>query len=247
MASILPMTSCQPRVSYLRSVALSKTYTKGPAKVPVLRGVDLCVGRGEFVSIIGKSGCGKSTLMHLFGLLDTPDTGEVRLEQNRIDDLPAATRDELRNRIFGFVFQFYHLLPELNLVENVLSPMMIRHSAWDYWKRRKEFTETAKAIIQKVGLDHRLKHRPSELSGGEMQRAAIARALIGQPEVLLADEPTGNLDAVTGREIMNLMTRLNEEQGLTIIMVTHDETIARQANRIVRLTEGRIQGLEEAA
>lgn len=247
MASILPMTSCQPRVSYLRSVALSKTYTKGSAKVPVLRGVDLCVGRGEFVSIIGKSGCGKSTLMHLFGLLDTPDTGEVRLEQNRIDDLPAATRDELRNRIFGFVFQFYHLLPELNLIENVLSPMMIRHSAWEYWKRRKEFTETAKAIIQKVGLDHRMKHRPSELSGGEMQRAAIARALIGQPEVLLADEPTGNLDAVTGREIMNLMTRLNEEQGLTIIMVTHDETIARQANRIVRLTEGRIQGLEEAA
>jgi lipoprotein-releasing system ATP-binding protein len=247
MASILPMSSCQPRVSYLRSVAISKTYAKGQAKVPVLRGVDLCVGRGEFVSIVGKSGCGKSTLMHLFGLLDTPDSGEVRLEQNRIDDLPAATRDELRNRIFGFVFQFYHLLPELNLLENVLSPMMIRHSAWEYWKRRKEFAETAKAIIQKVGLDHRLKHRPSELSGGEMQRAAIARALIGQPEVLLADEPTGNLDAVTGREIMNLMTRLNEEQGLTIIMVTHDETIARQANRIVRLTEGRIQGLEEAA
>lgn len=247
MPSILQIPTSKTRVSYLRAVALSRAYAKGQVKVPVLRGVDLCVGRGEFVSIVGKSGCGKSTLMHLFGLLDTPDTGEVRLEQNRIDDLPATTRDELRNRIFGFVFQFYHLLPEFTLLDNVLSPLMIRYSAWEYWRRRKEFRDQACSIIKKMGLDHRLRHRPSELSGGEMQRAAIARALIGQPEVLLADEPTGNLDALTGREIMEMMTRLNEEEGLTIIMVTHDETIARQANRIVRLTEGRIQGLEEAA
>lgn len=247
MPSILQIPTSKTRVSYLRALAISRAYAKGQVKVPVLRGVDLCVGRGEFVSIVGKSGCGKSTLMHLFGLLDTPDTGEVRLEQNRIDDLPAATRDELRNRIFGFVFQFYHLLPELTLLENVLSPLMIRYSAWEYWRRRKEFREEAFEMIKKMGLDHRLKHKPSELSGGEMQRAAIARALIGKPEVLLADEPTGNLDAVTGREIMEMMARLNEEEGLTIIMVTHDETIARQANRIVRLTEGRIQGLEEAA
>lgn len=247
MNSILQLPPAKTRVSYLRGVAISRAYAKGQVKVPVLRGVDLCVGRGEFVSIVGKSGCGKSTLMHLFGLLDTPDSGEVRLEQNRIDDLPATTRDQLRNRMFGFVFQFYHLLPEMTLLENVLAPLMIRHSAWEYWRRRHEFRDQALAIIQKMGLDHRLKHRPSELSGGEMQRAAIARALIGKPEVLLADEPTGNLDAVTGREIMAMMTRLNEEEGLTIIMVTHDETIARQANRIVRLTEGRIQGLEEAA
>lgn len=247
MPSILKIPTSKTRVSYLRALAISRAYSKGQVKVPVLRGVDLCVGRGEFVSIVGKSGCGKSTLMHLFGLLDTPDTGEVRLEQNRIDDLPAATRDELRNRIFGFVFQFYHLLPELTLLDNVLSPLMIRYSAWEYWRRRKEFREQACEIVKKMGLGHRLRHRPSELSGGEMQRAAIARALIGQPEVLLADEPTGNLDAVTGREIMDMMTRLNEEEGLTIIMVTHDESIARQANRIVRLTEGRIQGLEEAA
>jgi len=185
--------------------------------------------------------------MHLVGLLDTPDSGEVRLEQSRIDDLPAATRDELRNRIFGFVFQFYHLLPELTMLENVLAPLMIRHSAWEYWRRRHEFRDQAQEIVKKMGLGHRLKHRPSELSGGEMQRAAIARALIGKPDVLLADEPTGNLDAVTGREIMDMMTRLNDEEQLTIIMVTHDETIARQANRIVRLTEGRIQGLEDAA
>lgn len=247
MPSILQIPNSKTRVSYLRALAISRAYSKGQVKVPVLRGVDLCVGRGEFVSIVGKSGCGKSTLMHLFGLLDTPDTGEVRLEQNRIDDLPAATRDELRNRIFGFVFQFYHLLPELSLLDNVLTPLMIRYSAWEFWRRRKEFRDQACAIVKKMGLDHRLRHRPSELSGGEMQRAAIARALIGQPEVLLADEPTGNLDAVTGREIMEMMARLNEEEGLTIIMVTHDESIARQANRIVRLTEGRIQGLEEAA
>ena len=247
MTSILQLPSTKTRVAYLRAVAISRAYAKGQVKVPVLRGVDLCVGKGEFVSIVGKSGCGKSTLMHLFGLLDTPDTGEVRLEQNRIDDLPARTRDELRNHMFGFVFQFYHLLPELTLLENVLAPLMIRYSAWEYWRRRSEFRDQAHAIIKKMGLDHRLKHRPSELSGGEMQRAAIARALIGKPEVLLADEPTGNLDAVTGREIMAMMTRLNEDEGLSIIMVTHDETIARQANRIVRLTEGRIQGLEEAA
>ncbi len=247
MPSILQIPNSKTRVSYLRALAISRAYSKGQVKVPVLRGVDLCVGRGEFVSIVGKSGCGKSTLMHLFGLLDTPDTGEVRLEQNRIDDLPAATRDELRNRIFGFVFQFYHLLPELTLLDNVLTPLMIRYSAWEYWRRRKEFRDQACEIVKKMGLDHRLRHKPSELSGGEMQRAAIARALIGQPEVLLADEPTGNLDAVTGREIMDMMARLNEDEGLTIIMVTHDESIARQANRIVRLTEGRIQGLEEAA
>ena len=247
MTSILQLPPAKTRVSYLRGVAISRAYAKGQVQVPVLRGVDLCVGKGEFVSIVGKSGCGKSTLMHLFGLLDTPDSGEVRLEQNRIDDLPATTRDQLRNRMFGFVFQFYHLLPEMTLLENVLAPLMIRYSAWEYWRRRHEFRDQARAIIHKMGLEHRLKHRPSELSGGEMQRAAIARALIGKPEVLLADEPTGNLDAVTGREIMAMMTRLNEEEGLTIIMVTHDETIARQANRIVRLTEGRIQGLEEAA
>ncbi|RLS51215.1 MAG: ATP-binding cassette domain-containing protein, partial [Planctomycetota bacterium] len=141
----------------------------------------------------------------------------------------------------------YHLLPELTLLENVMTPMMIRYSAWDYWRRRAEFRDRALTIIQQVGLEHRLKHRPAELSGGEMQRAAIARALIGEPRVLLADEPTGNLDAVTGSDIMGLLTRLNAEKNLTIIMVTHDEMVARQANRIVRLTEGRIQGLEEAA
>lgn len=241
--STLPMN--QP--VHLRAKALLKAYQKGALKVPVLRGVDVQLDRGEFLSIVGQSGSGKSTLMHLLGLLDEPDVGEVWLDGNRIDNLPATTRDELRNHVFGFVFQFYHLLPELTLLENVLSPLMIRHSAWAYWKRRVEFREKAVAIIKQVGLDHRLKHRPSELSGGEMQRAAIARALIGEPSILLADEPTGNLDSLTGGEIMNLLHKLNEERQLTIVMVTHDEHIALQAQRIVRLSEGRIQALNEAA
>jgi lipoprotein-releasing system ATP-binding protein len=233
--------------TYLAAQALDKAYQKGQSSVPVLRGVDVSIHKGEFLSIVGQSGSGKSTLLHLLGLLDVPDMGRVALNGKRIDDLPAATRDELRNRVFGFVFQFYHLLPELTLLENVLSTLMIRHSVFEYWRMRAEFRDAACSMIEKVGLGHRLKHRPSELSGGEMQRAAIARALVGQPEVLLADEPTGNLDVQTGREIMALLTRLNADENLTIVMVTHDDAIARRAQRIVRLREGRLQALEEAA
>lgn len=232
---------------HVAALAVQKSYRKGDSSVPVLHGVDISVRKGEFLSIIGQSGSGKSTLMHLMGLLDSPDVGEIHLEGERIDDLPAKTRDELRNRVFGFVFQFYHLLPELNLVENVLTPMMIRYSAWTYWKRRREFQNKAKELIDRVGLGHRLTHKPSELSGGEMQRAAIARALVAQPEILLADEPTGNLDASTGREIIDLISRLNEKERLTIIMVTHDKSIANEAHRTVRLCEGRIESLTDAA
>ncbi|MFO1019178.1 MAG: ABC transporter ATP-binding protein [Planctomycetales bacterium] len=233
--------------AHLTAATVEKSYHKGELQVPVLRGVDVEVRKGEFLSIIGQSGSGKSTLLHLMGLLDQPDIGEIRLDGERIDDLPRRTRDQLRNRVFGFIFQFYHLLPELTLLENVLSPLMIRYSTWEYWKRRKEFSESAREMITKVGLEHRLKHRPSELSGGEMQRAAIARALVGRPEILLADEPTGNLDSGTGREIMDLLTSLNEDRQLTIIMVTHDEVLAKQAHRTVRLEEGRLQVLRGAA
>lgn len=233
--------------AHVAALAVQKSYRKGQHFVPVLHGVDISVRRGEFLSIIGQSGSGKSTLMHLIGLLDGPDVGEVQLEGERIDDLPATTRDELRNRVFGFVFQFYHLLPELSLIENVLTPMMIRHSIWNYWKRRHEFQDRAKEIIDRVGLSHRLTHKPSELSGGEMQRAAIARALVARPEILLADEPTGNLDAKTGREIIDLIAQLNEKERLTIIMVTHDKSIAAEAHRTVKLCEGRIESLTDAA
>lgn len=197
--------------------------------------------RGEFVSVIGQSGSGKSTLLHVMGLLDSPDIGEVHLDGQRIDNLNVAARDQLRNRVFGFIFQFYHLLPELSLLENVMAPLMIRHSILDFWRKRKETRAAALEILDQVGLSHRVHHRPAELSGGEMQRGAIARALIGKPEILLADEPTGNLDAETGHGIMELLKRLNREQQLTIVMVTHDEEIAAQAHRTVRLEEGRIQ------
>ena len=240
-------TSAVASPTHLTTVALEKAYRKGPLKIPVLRGVEVSIRKGEFVSIVGQSGSGKTTLLHVMGLLDSPSVGEVLLDGDRIDDLPPKTRDELRNRVFGFVFQFYHLLPELSVLENVLVPLMIRHSILGYWRRRREFREQACEIIDKVGLTHRLKHRPSELSGGEMQRAAIARALVAKPEILLADEPTGNLDAGTGQEIMGLLRNLNEQDGLTIVLVTHDENLARSSHRMVRLNEGRLEILSGAA
>ena len=231
----------------LAATAVEKSYYKGAHQVPVLRGVRLTINKGDFVSIVGQSGSGKSTLMHLMGLLDQPDVGEIMLEGQRIDDLNERSRDQLRNRVFGFIFQFYHLLPELNLLENVQAPLMIRGSAWEFWKNRKAHRELAMDIIQKVGIEHRIKHKPSELSGGEMQRAAIARALIGSPQILLADEPTGNLDSSTGKEIMDLLKKLNEDNQLSIVMVTHDDAIASQAHRVVRLKQGQIEKLARKA
>jgi len=233
-----------PRLSCL---ALEKSYRKGELIIPVLRGIDLELAPAEFLSVVGQSGSGKSTLLHVLGLLDAPNVGEVHCDGRRIDNLNERQRDTLRNQNFGFIFQSYHLLPELTLLENVISPLAIRHSAFTWWTHRKEIHDQAREIIDKVGLGHRVKHRPSELSGGEMQRAAIARALIGQPRVLLADEPTGNLDSTTGQEIMALLASLNELQQLTIIMVTHDERIACQAHRIVRLGEGRVETVSQAA
>ena len=224
----------------LHAVAVEKAYRKGEHAVDVLRGVNLTVHPGELVSVVGQSGSGKSTLMHLLGLLDGPDVGEVRLGGDRIDHLPARTRDRLRNRVFGFVFQFYHLLPELTLLENVLTPLMIRHPIPVYWKNRKAYRQRAGEILDRVGLGHRLSHKPRELSGGEMQRAAIARALISDPQILLADEPTGNLDGDAGREIFALLRELNRDDGLTVVMVTHDAALAATADRTVTLVGGRV-------
>ena len=238
MADTIPISP-----PHLAAVALEKTYRTGTNTVSVLRGVNLEIHQGEFLTIIGQSGSGKSTLLHLLGLLDVPDIGEVQLEGKRIDHLPARTKDELRNRVFGFVFQSYHLLPELTLIENVLSPLMIRYSTWEYWKRRRELKDQAKELLAQVGLGHRLKHKPNQLSGGEMQRAAIARALITEPSFLLADEPTGNLDVDTGKEIIDLLCKLNSERQLTIAMVTHDEAIAKRSQRIVRLYQGQTENI----
>ncbi len=228
-------------VPLLAAVNLHKTYRKDALEVHVLRGVDLEVQPGEFLSVVGASGSGKSTMLHLLGLLDRPDEGEVQLDGTRIDHLSAERRDQLRNGTFGFIFQFYHLLPELTALENVLVPAMIGHSVMGWMRRRTALKRRAAELLERVGLGHRLSHRPRELSGGEMQRAAIARALINRPRILLADEPTGNLDADTGADVVRLLRDLNHQDGLTIIMVTHNLEIVAGTDRTVRLTMGRVE------
>jgi lipoprotein-releasing system ATP-binding protein len=235
------MTEAAP---LLTAVNLHKTYRKDAVAVPVLQGLDLEVQRGEFVSVVGISGSGKSTLLHLLGTLDRPDEGRVQLEGERIDNLPGAQRDWLRNQTFGFIFQFYHLLPELSALDNVLLPQMIAHSMTGWFRQRGAFRKRATELLERVGLGHRLTHKPRELSGGEMQRAAIARALINQPHILLADEPTGNLDADSGNEVIRLLRDLNRQEGLTIIMVTHNLDLAADTDRVVKLTSGRVEELE---
>jgi lipoprotein-releasing system ATP-binding protein len=225
----------------LSAHGLKKSYRKGQVEIPVLRGVDLTIRRGELLAIVGQSGSGKSTLLHLLGTLDAPDSGEIRFDGRRVDNLPARRRDALRNRQIGMIFQFYHLLPELTALENALSPLMISDGVWSYWRQRKAHLARARELLSLVKLDHRLKHKPRELSGGEMQRVAIARSLITGPQVLLADEPTGNLDHTTGREILDILWKLNRQHGLTIVMVTHDLGIASLADRTVRLVEGRVE------
>ena len=227
--------------SHIAAVGLSKSYWKGRNEVPVLRGVDVEAEHGELVAVVGASGSGKSTLLHILGLLDNPDTGMVLANGSRIDNRPEKHRDAMRNRQFGFIFQFYHLLPELTALENVMMPRLIRHGAWSYWKERRTIRRDAVELLERVGLGHRMTHRPSELSGGEMQRAAIARALAGRPSILLADEPTGNLDAGSGQGVLDLLRDLNRERELTMMLVTHDQNIAQQADRVVRLAEGRIE------
>ncbi len=225
----------------LSARGVAKSYWKGRNEVPVLRGVDLDLESGEMLAIMGASGSGKSTLLHILGLLDVPDAGEVRFGGERIDAFSERRRDELRNRTFGFIFQFYHLLPELSAIENVLVPQWIGQGVFSYLKQRRRLRREAEALMERVGLSHRLHHLPAELSGGEMQRTAIARALAARPAVLLADEPTGNLDAGSGHGVIELLRDLNRERGLTMIVVTHDPQIAQQADRVVRLAEGRVE------
>jgi lipoprotein-releasing system ATP-binding protein len=230
---------------HLSAHGLVKSYWKGRNEVPVLRGVDIEVEHGEMLAIVGASGSGKSTLLHLLGLLDAPDSGEVRLEGERIDDRPVRHRDLMRNRTFGFIFQFYHLLPELSALENVQMPQWIGRGVLSYWKERRQLRREAEELLERVGLGHRLEHRPAELSGGEMQRQMCirdrARRMAARPAILLADEPTGNLDAGSGQGVLELLRDLNRERGLTMIVVTHDPNIARQADRVVRLAQGRIE------
>ena len=225
----------------LEARQLFKAYRKGRHEVPVLKGCDFQAISGNVTAILGQSGSGKSTLLHMLGTLDAPDQGEIYFDGGRIDNLSRARRDHFRNTKLGMIFQFYHLLPEISALQNVLMPMMIQQGFFKYWRNRSENKRLAIELLTRVGLDHRLVHKPRELSGGEMQRAALARALVIGPELLLADEPTGNLDRDTGLQILKLLMELNREQGLTIVMVTHDETIAKQCDSIIHLVGGQIK------
>jgi lipoprotein-releasing system ATP-binding protein len=220
---------------------LHKTYRRYANTIRVLNGLNLEVRRGEFLSIVGHSGSGKSTLLHLLGTLDKPDKGAIYLEGKRIDNLPGRERDLLRNRTFGFIFQFYHLLPELSMLENVMVPAMVGHSVWNWWGRRRDARKQATEMLERVGLGHRLKHKPRELSGGEMQRTAIARALVTKPRVLFADEPTGNLDYESGGDVVKILRDLNRQEGVTIIMVTHNLEIVSATDRVLRMAAGKIE------
>jgi lipoprotein-releasing system ATP-binding protein len=225
----------------LQANGIFKSYVMGRAPLKVLRGVSLSVSKGEFLAIMGASGSGKSTLLHILGGLDLPDRGDVVFGGRKVFDLPTRERERLRNDEVGYVFQFYHLLPELNVFENILLPHMVGVSTpgWLLGGGR-EARSTAGQVMESVGLTERATHRPNELSGGERQRAAIARAIVNRPRLLLADEPTGNLDANTGKGILKVLTKLNE-QGQTIVMVTHDPNVARLAHRIVELVDGKLK------
>jgi lipoprotein-releasing system ATP-binding protein len=228
----------------LRASGLRKTYQMGESIVQVLKNVDLAVREGEFLAIEGRSGSGKSTLLHILGALDEADAGYVDFDGRDLAALSGAERSRLRNQAFGFVFQFYHLLPELNVLENTLLAAMVQHSWLGYRRHRAVLRERATLILTQLGMEHRLTHRPSQLSGGERQRVAIARALMNQPRVLFADEPTGNLDADTGRQIMTVLESLHRA-GQTVVMVTHDRTLARQADRVLLLRDGRMERPEK--
>jgi lipoprotein-releasing system ATP-binding protein len=218
-----------------------KTFQMGDSQIVVLKSADLAVAPGEFVAIEGRSGSGKSTLLHILGALDECEAGEVKFAGRDIANLSSAARADLRNQQFGFVFQFYHLLPELNVLENTMLSPMIENSLFGFRGKKSELVDRAKALLKEMSLDHRLKHRPQHLSGGERQRVAIARALMNNPKVLFADEPTGNLDVDTGRQIMGVLERLHQQQHQTIVMVTHDRSIAQQADRILVLDAGSLK------
>ncbi len=218
----------------IRLTGINKIYRTDEVETQALENVNIEVRKGEFLSIMGPSGCGKSTLLNIMGLLDEPTSGEIELCGTRIDPKLSDNRlAELRNKTLGFVFQSFHLIPTLNVIDNVQLPLIYRGV------RSSERIRLAKEVIDRVGLSHRMKHRPTQLSGGQCQRVAIARAIIGNPEILLADEPTGNLDSKMGAEIMELLHKLNKEDGRTIVMVTHNEKQAAQTDRIIKFLDGR--------
>lgn len=224
---------------YLCANEIHKEYKIGKTSLRVLSGINLEIKEGEILIILGASGAGKSTLLHILGILDTPTSGHVSFKGENLSIVGQKELAEKRNRIFGFVFQFYHLLPDFNALENVLMPRLIGKKFFKTISK-KEHTEKAVQLLERVGLGNRINHRPNELSGGEKQRVAIVRALMNDPEILLCDEPTGNLDTNSGREIKELIWELNEKTKQTVVIVTHDERFAKSAGQVVRMADGKI-------
>lgn len=225
----------------LEAAGLEKSFQLGHRSVTVLRGVNLTIRRGDFLALRGASGAGKSTLLHLLGGLDEPSAGRVVIDGINLGSMPPRELARVRNRRFGFVFQAYHLLPELDALENVCVPARLARMAIE------EATQRGRTLLERVGLGHRMDHQPNELSGGEQQRVAIARALMNEPELLFADEPTGNLDSHTGEEIISLLCELQAERQATLVIATHDARVAARAPRVVELVDGQIATSEAAA
>lgn len=212
---------------------IHKVYRTNEIETLALENVNLEVEKGEFISIMGPSGCGKSTMLNIMGLLDTPTSGTIDICDNNIKDFNDREMAKFRNKTLGFVFQSFHLINSLNVIDNVEVPLLYRNIS------SSERTKLAKEVLERVGLSHRTRHMPSQLSGGQSQRVAIARAIVGNPEIILADEPTGNLDSKMGAEVMELLHKLNKEDGRTIVMVTHNESQAKQTDRTIRFFDGR--------
>ena len=221
-------------MTILELEGVSKRYEGGAPAVEAVRDVSLTLESGAFAALMGPSGCGKSTLLHLCGAMDLPSAGRVRIEGREINQLTEEGLTALRRERLGFVFQFFNLLPTLTVQENVELPLLLAG------RRGEEGATRARALLEQVQLGHRLGHYPAQLSGGEMQRAAIARAIIHQPALLIADEPTGNLDSVNGENVLSILQRLNRESGLTILLATHSEEIAATAHRVLRMKDGRM-------
>lgn len=222
-------------MSIITLSGISKVYRTKEIETTALENVNLTVEKGEFISIMGPSGCGKSTLLNIIGLLDKPTTGTVALKGEICNDLSDSRMSHFRNQNLGFVFQSFHLIQSLNVADNVELPLIYRSGL-----SAKDRRERVEQVLQRLEMSHRIKHHPAQLSGGQCQRVAIARAIVGAPDIILADEPTGNLDSKMGAEVISLLHRLNKEDGTTIVMVTHNEAQARETDRIVRFFDGRI-------
>jgi len=211
---------------------IEKVYRTDTVETQALSSISLDIAKGEFLSVMGPSGCGKSTLLNIIGLLDMPSVGEVKIDDQSTGKLSDKELAHFRNKKLGFIFQSYHLINDLKVLDNVELPLLYRNSS------AAERSALAKEALGKVGLSNRIKHFPTQLSGGQKQRVAIARAIVGKPEIILADEPTGNLDSAMGSEIMDILINLNRNEGTTIVMVTHDENMAKKTHRLVRLFDG---------